>query len=151
MNILIVEDDPGVSASIIRLLKEVPATLVRAPMWRGMEEALKVSHFDLILLDLGLPDSSTDETLLKIKDLKMRYPATAVCVITGQPSQNAETAQNAGADTFLHKTEVFQPHRLISVISALFSRTSKASNNLDAQTELLKQAVPAVIEEMNKK
>jgi two-component system OmpR family response regulator len=150
MNILLVEDDAGVCSSIIKILKDVPTSLVRVPTWNGMETTLQLQRFDLILLDLGLPDSGTEETLSKIKDLKMRYPATSVCVITGQPSQNAETAKEAGADTFLHKTEVFEPHRLISVISALFSRGSKASKNLDAQTELLKQAVPAVIDEMNK-
>lgn len=150
MKILMVEDDPGVCSSIVKLMKGVPATISRVPTWNGMELALRGQFFDLILLDLGLPDSPTEETLSKIKDLKMRYPATSVCVITGQPSQSAETAKEAGADTFIHKTEVFEPHRLISVISALFSRNSKASKNLDAQTELLRQAVPAVIEEMNK-
>ncbi|HLX12271.1 MAG TPA: PAS domain S-box protein, partial [Bacteroidota bacterium] len=82
--VLVVEDNPG----DLRLLQETlrqsasgdqfeitPAELLSKAL-----EALAKASFNLILLDLGLPDSSGVDTFLKIHSM---FPSTAVIVLTG--------------------------------------------------------------------
>lgn len=149
MKLLIVEDDDGMAVALRAVLKPLDATIKQVQTMREAEEALNQETFQVVLLDLGLPDSSTDETLSRIKPLKAAHNVS-VCVITGQPGQNEQTARIAGADSFLHKVEVMSPHRLVQIISALFSKYSgaKSGEKLDAQTGLMKQAVETVIPKM---
>lgn len=128
------------------------ATIHRVPTWKGMAEAMSNETYDVVLLDLGLPDSSTDTTLSKIRELKMAHPSTAICVITGHPKQGEINAREAGADDFMHKTEVFGTSNLIRKVSELFSKFSNSGpmKKLDAQVKLAQQATQAAIEEFNK-
>jgi two-component system response regulator HydG len=148
MNLLIVEDDEGVARVLRTVLQSLNADITRVSTMRDARQELYAKQYDVILLDLGLPDSTTDETLSLIKPLKATHNV-AVCVITGQMGQSEQTAKIAGADGFIHKVEMLTPHRLIQIISGLFSEHSPASRKLDVQTELMKQAVDHVIKEMN--
>lgn len=148
MNLLIVEDDPGVAMALQTVLKSLNASITHVPTMALAITELKSKQYDVVLLDLGLPDSTTDETLSAIKPLKATHNV-AVCVITGQMGQSEQTARIAGADGFIHKFEMFTPHRLIQIISGLFSTHSPSEKKLDVSTALMKQAATAVIKEMN--
>lgn len=149
MNILIVEDDDGVSDVLHVVMRDLQANIKRVERWHQMMEVLAVERYDVVLLDLGLPDSGTEATLENIKPLKMQFPETAICVITGHPSQTEENALAHGADDFIHKNEVLKPMRLVQKIASLVSRFSNSGQKLDNQTKMLKEATHRTIKEMN--
>lgn len=79
-NLLIVDDDPD----LLRLLKaELPdrVSVQTAQSWHAARYLLDKSRYDLILLDLLLPDAEPLETLRDIRDIDRDYP---VVVMSGQ-------------------------------------------------------------------
>lgn len=66
-------------------------------------------HFDLILLDLGLPDSATRQTVERLPDLAVRWE-DPIIVITG--SYDVECVQKGAAD-FIHKTDISRSPKLL--------------------------------------
>lgn len=151
MKLLIVEDDDGVFVAIRATLRGMDVEIHRVPTWSAMLEELGTTTYNVIILDLGLPDSDTLTTLASIRNLKMNYPATAICVITGQPNQNMETAKAAGADDFIHKSDVLMPRTLISRLTMLFHRGQNNSEKyMDAQVELARKMTDATIAEFKK-
>jgi PAS domain S-box-containing protein len=104
IKILLVEDHPG----DVLLLQETLAdpTLVKLE-WVHIEriktalDRLESEEFDVILLDLGLPDSNGLDTLLQ---LQAQVPLTPIVVLTGMTDENlALQAMQAGAQDYLVK------------------------------------------------
>jgi DNA-binding NarL/FixJ family response regulator len=107
IEILLIEDDPG-DAQLIRVMLQGSASVeFRLEVEQGLSSGLKrldEQHFDVILLDLELPDSHGLETLRQIYS---RASATPVVVITGQADEvvGAE-AVRMGAQDYLVKGEI---------------------------------------------
>ena len=65
--VLLVEDDPAMPELLAALLQDDQITLTNA---NSAAEALRLArqkHFDLVLLDLGLPDSNGLDLLRMLK------------------------------------------------------------------------------------
>lgn len=109
MRILIVEDNEALAGLIARFLGPIAAQppVIAHTMAEAMEVINGVSPLDLVTLDLALPDSTTDQTLQRIKEIKAAKPDALLVVVTGamRPEQE-EQALAAGADGFMHKTLV---------------------------------------------
>lgn len=150
MNLLIVEDDSGASEMLRRTLRKLDVQIDMVPTWTEMTFALKKKAYEILLLDLGLPDSPTDITLSRVRDIKMNFPEMAVCIITGHPSQTKENALKAGADDFVYKGDLMKPSGLIRIISNLISKRGAPSKKLTDQIKIMGDAVEHVTEEMNK-
>jgi CheY-like chemotaxis protein len=58
-------------------------------------------HYDLILLDLQMPEMNGLEVLEKLQEIRPEHPV-AVLVISAEPAQTS-AALEAGADSFLAK------------------------------------------------
>jgi DNA-binding NtrC family response regulator len=99
--ILIVDDEEVVRLSHLRSLQ---GTNCSAQVAKGGTEALRVMEqhpFDVILLDLRMPDLDGMEVL---KTIKERWPDSEVVVITGYPSiESAKKAVRLGAQNYLAK------------------------------------------------
>jgi len=149
MNLLIVEDDSGVCEMLGRSLRKMSAHIDMAGSWQQMRLFLEQKDYQVLLLDLGLPDSSTDLTLSKIRFLKMEHPNMAICVITGHPSHTKDGALKAGADDFVHKADLMRPPGLIQILSNLISKMGSSSKKLTDQIKLADDATHHVIREMN--
>lgn len=148
MNILLVEDDDGMCILITRLMKGFEAPVRRARDWTEMERTLLEGPADVILLDLGLPDSSTPTTLSRIRNLKMQHPDTAICVVTGSTHVTEQQAREAGADDYIHKDSLMGTRPLIQVVSSLLNRFGKGPCKLEIQMGLFKEATRQTIQEM---
>lgn len=148
MNILICEDDRSIAAMIQRVLQPLDAHVFKVTSFADLLHSLTQIKFDVICLDLGLPDSPTYETLAKIKTLKMSHPQTAIMVITGQPMIDNEKALAAGADGFLQKEDAFHRGVLIQRISSIISKVCRPDSQLDHQMALAKQATENTIQEL---
>ncbi len=100
-NILIVDDEEVVRFSHLRSLV---GTNCNAQVAEGGNEALRVMEqhpFDVILLDLRMPDLDGMDVL---KTIKQRWPDSEVVVITGYPSiESAKEAMKLGAYNYLAK------------------------------------------------
>ena len=83
-NLLLVDDDPGIRASVTQLLGGSDDVNVIA-VGSGEEAiaALANRHFDCVVLDLGLPEMSGMALLEKVKKQK-RYQSLPVILFTGR-------------------------------------------------------------------
>ena len=101
MKILLVEDDPAIHHRVGACLPsgddvEVASTLA------GALAVLRHGEFDLVLLDLGLPDSTGLATLVRVLDVVDPLP---VVVLTSSEDM-ARDALRAGAADFLPKARL---------------------------------------------
>lgn len=83
LNILLVDDNPADSRLVCEMLKECGGRVGKVERAARLDDALKMlwdDSFDVVLLDVNLPDSGGLEGLEKISG---RYPETAVILLTG--------------------------------------------------------------------
>ena len=106
IRVLLVEDDRTDAYLIQELLSEAGVRLdVRhAEKISSALECLEEERFDVILTDLGLPDSQGFETFCKVHD---RAPDTPIIVLTGLVDEEfAMNAVQKGAQDYLVKGRV---------------------------------------------
>jgi len=107
MKILLVEDNPGDAGLTKTLLKEAKGEKFEISYARRLSEAvdiLNTSKIDIVLLDLGLPDSVGISTFSKIHDTA---PKTPIVVLSGMHDEDVaiRTVQQ-GAQDYLIKGEI---------------------------------------------
>ncbi|HEX7364714.1 MAG TPA: PAS domain S-box protein [Dehalococcoidia bacterium] len=105
--VLLIEDNPGDVRLIREMLAEVKGVsynLVSAGRLSAGLEYLTKQRFDVILLDLGLPDSQGLETLDKIF---AKTPTIPIVVLTGLDDEaTANEAVHKGAQDYLLKGDI---------------------------------------------
>jgi two-component system cell cycle response regulator CtrA len=139
MRILLVEDDLATSRSLELMLTGVGMT----PYTTGSgEEALELARlydYDLIVLDLGLPDMTGAEVMRRLRQSKVQTP---VLVLSGDDAAESKLKSfGLGADDYL--TKPFQRAELVARIQAIVRRSrghaqsvvqfGRLSVNLDAK------------------
>lgn len=107
ISILLIEDNPGDSRLIMEMLSEkdmfTSDLQCRTRLSQGLEQ-LDSQRADVILLDLGLPDSRGLEALRK---LRARAPEIPVVVLTGLDDESiALEAVREGAQDYLVKGSI---------------------------------------------
>ncbi|WP_341527565.1 response regulator [Nostoc sp. UHCC 0302] len=107
IKVLLVEDNPGDVFLLHELLKEVTTVRVELMPVERLSEALNhlaTKSFDVILLDLSLPDSQGLETFVIAHN---RSKATPIIVLTGIDDETlAIRAMQEGAQDYLVKGQV---------------------------------------------
>lgn len=125
LKILVVEDNPGDAALLENMLNEAAISFEMKCVERlsaGIQ-LLKSDSFDVILLDLGLPDSYGLETLRKLNKAE---PAAPVIVLTGLADETAGTeAVKTGAQDYLIKGQI-DKNQLSRAISHAIERKRSA-------------------------
>lgn len=110
-SVLVVDDEPIVCHSVRRILNKRGYSVeeafdVDAVLWK-----MKLSEYDLVILDLKMPKRSGLEVLRSIRRL---YPKVPVIMISGYASiENAVEATRLGASNFIPKP--FTPDELQKV------------------------------------
>jgi DNA-binding NtrC family response regulator len=100
-NILIVDDEEVVRLSHLRSLEGTECNARSVEDGREAIQVMEQSPFDVVLLDLRMPDLDGMEVL---KTIKQRWPDSEVVVITGYPSiESAKQAVRLGAHNYLAK------------------------------------------------
>ncbi|MBS3788786.1 response regulator, partial [Candidatus Bipolaricaulota bacterium] len=107
LNVVLIEDNPGDVRLIEEMLKDKEALSVELNSASRLSEGLNIIRkdcIDLILLDLGLPESQGLKTLTKTKEEVKDIP---ILVITGLAQEEAgiKAIQN-GAQDYLIKGEI---------------------------------------------
>jgi DNA-binding NtrC family response regulator len=101
LRVLVVEDEPLLQWSISETLSSYAPTLSLASDAASALHVFAARPFDVVLLDLCLPDSR-DLTLLS--SIRRRWPATAVVLMTADATPDVlDGARALGAYAILHK------------------------------------------------
>jgi len=107
INVLLVEDSLADVRLLLEFLREVPTNPFQVTQCDRLESALKnliETRFDIILLDLTLPDSVGLETLVRIH---RQVPAVPVVILTGLDDEIVTLrAMQEGAQDYLVKGQV---------------------------------------------
>ncbi len=108
MRVLLVEDSPADARLIREMLGEAPRhafELGEVGEWGAALAALRDAAWDVLLLDLGLPDSQGLETLARAQEqVADRFP---IIVLTGLRDEEAALeAVHRGAQDFLAKSSL---------------------------------------------
>ena len=106
IKILLVEDNPGDLKIIQEMLKEsqyTPFKLTHAPKLKDGLKTLQNNKFDVIILDLNLPDSEGLDTFLQILS---KHPELPIIILTGLSDEEMGiNAVKQGAQDYLVKGE----------------------------------------------
>ena len=126
MKLLVIEDNPRLSAVMTKLLADNGMTVDAVATVEDARAALAVAAYDLILLDLTLPDGFGGDLL---RSLRTAGKATPVLVATarGDVSDRVQLL-NAGADDYLVKP--FSLDELLARIRAVLRRPRQTAPNL---------------------
>jgi DNA-binding response OmpR family regulator len=126
MKLLVIEDNPRLAAVMAKLLADNGMTVDAVATAEEARAALAVATYDLILLDLTLPDGYGGDLL---RSLRMAGQATPVLVATarGDVSDRVQLL-NAGADDYLVKP--FSLDELLARIRAVLRRPRETAPNL---------------------
>ena len=118
MRVLIVEDEPAVADLLARALREAAWAPDVAATGRAALEALAVSEYDLVVLDVGLPDMDGLEVCRRWRERGGRTP---ILVLTARAGLGDRvTGLDAGADDYLAKP--FAVEELLARLRALARR-----------------------------
>jgi two-component system cell cycle response regulator CtrA len=140
MRILLVEDDPTTSKSIELMLQNANLNVYATDLGEEGVDLAKLYDYDLILLDLNLPDMTGHEVLRQLRVAKVETP---ILILSGADDTESKLKGfGFGADDYM--TKPFHRQELIARIHAIVRRskghaqsvitTGKVSVNLDAKT-----------------
>jgi len=126
MRILLVEDDPALGEAVRDHLRSLAHAVDREERLAWAEAALRAVPYDLVLLDLGLPDG---DGLAFLKRLRARGDTTPVIVLTARDRIGERIAGlEAGADDYLVKP--FDLGELAARVAAVARRYAGDPNPL---------------------
>jgi len=129
--IMLVDDEPDIRNIVRIVLTKAGYEVTEAATASGLRAALGGPAPDVVLLDLNMPDSSIDNTLKLIPELKRHWPESVVIVLTGFGSiQLAVEATKLGAYYF--QTKPFEANVIrLQVERALeYKRMTEANSAL---------------------
>jgi two-component system cell cycle response regulator CtrA len=140
MRVLLIEDDSSVAQSIELMLKSESFNVYTTDLGEEGVDLGKLYDYDIILLDLNLPDMSGFEVLRSLRLSKVRTP---ILILSGLASiEHKVKGLGFGADDYM--TKPFHKTELIARVHAIVRRsqghaqsvvqTGDLSVNVDAKT-----------------
>jgi|GEM_PF-5188784 len=116
MNVLIVDDEPAVALLIGATLRSLANRIEEAHTFTEAKAWIKKLAFDLILLDIGLPDSPSFHTISRVNELRDGH--SKIVILTGAwPPSAAIKPEESGADDVIYKGDLKMMDRLKDLAS----------------------------------
>ena len=140
MRVLLIEDDSATAQSIELMLKSESFNVYTTDLGEEGVDLGKLYDYDIILLDLNLPDMSGYEVLRTLRLSKVKTP---ILILSGMAGiEDKVRGLGFGADDYM--TKPFHKDELVARIHAIVRRskghsqsvirTGKLAVNLDAKT-----------------
>jgi two-component system cell cycle response regulator CtrA len=140
MRVLVIEDDSTTAQSIELMLKSESFNIYTTDLGEEGIDLGKIYDYDIILLDLNLPDMSGFEVLRKLRVSKVKTPILILSGLAG--IEDKIRGLGFGADDYV--TKPFHKDELVARIHAIVRRskghaqsvinTDDLCVNLDSQT-----------------
>jgi two-component system cell cycle response regulator CtrA len=119
MRVLLIEDDSAMAQSIELMLKSERFNVYTANLGEEGIDLGKIYEYDIILLDLNLPDMSGFEVLRSLRVSKVKTP---ILILTGLAGiEDKVRGLGFGADDYM--TKPFNKNELVARIYALVRRS----------------------------
>ena len=119
MRVLLVEDDSAMAQSIELMLRSESFNVYTTDLGEEGIDLGKIYDYDIILLDLNLPDMSGFDVLRKLRGSKVRSP---ILILSGLGSiEDKIKGLGFGADDYL--TKPFHKDELVARIQAIVRRS----------------------------
>jgi two-component system cell cycle response regulator CtrA len=145
MRVLLIEDDSSIAQSIELILKSESFNVYTTDLGEEGVDLGRLYDYDIILLDLNLPDMSGFEVLRSLRISKVRTP---ILILSGLASiEHKVKGLGFGADDYM--TKPFHKTELIARVHAIVRRsqghaqsvvqTGDLSVNVDAKTVHINQ------------
>jgi two-component system, cell cycle response regulator CtrA len=133
MRVLLIEDDSATAQSIELMLKSENFNVFTTDLGEDGIEIGKLYDYDIILLDLNLPDISGYEVLRTLRVAKVKTP---ILILSGLAAiEDKVKSLGFGADDYL--TKPFHKDELVARIQAIVRRSKGHAQSLIATGDLL--------------
>ena len=141
MRLLLVEDEADIQGFLRRSLEEAGYDVQAAPDGKTAERLAVESPFDILIVDLGLPDQDGISLILRLRQLGVRAP---VLILSARRSVDDRVrGLEQGGDDYL--TKPFALAELLARLRNLLKRNSPSSGEatrlrvLDLELDLLRR------------
>jgi len=126
MRILVAEDDAILADGVIRALRQCGFAVDWVKNGQQADAALDANHFDLLILDIGLPKKSGLDVLKRLRGRDSRLPVLILTALDGV--NDRVRGLDGGADDYLAKP--FELAELEARVRALTRRGMAGSPTL---------------------
>ena len=133
MRVLLIEDDPSTSKSIELMLTAEGFNIYSTDLGEEGIDLGKLYDYDIILLDLNLPDMHGYDVLKKLRLSKVTTP---ILILSGMGElENKVKGLGFGADDYL--TKPFYKEELVARIQAIIRRSKGHAESIIRTGKLL--------------
>jgi two-component system cell cycle response regulator CtrA len=126
MRVLLIEDDSATARSIELMLRSEAFTVYTTDLGEEGIDLGKIYDYDIIILDLNLPDMSGFDVLRKLRVSKVTSPVMILSGLAGM--EDKVKGLGFGADDFM--TKPFHKDELIARIHAIVRRSKGHAQSL---------------------
>jgi DNA-binding NtrC family response regulator len=120
MRILVVDDDSIIRKLLMEVLTNDGHHITSTENGAEAVEKVKSEHFDLVFMDVHMPQLNGLEALISMRNL---YPDMPVVMMDSYPDQLARQAESRGALTCMHKPfDLNEMRKIIEEVRSLTPR-----------------------------
>ncbi|MEM0313443.1 MAG: response regulator [Candidatus Bathyarchaeia archaeon] len=139
--ILIIDDDENIRKTLAAILEEEGYLVDHAENCQQALEKTAKSFYNVLLIDMRLPDMEGIDLIPKIRDT---VPKMRKIIVTGYPTlQNAIEAVNRGADAYIVK-----PFDVDKVLAVIKEQLRKQQEELKFSQERVTEFIAARLKEL---
>jgi DNA-binding NtrC family response regulator len=140
--ILIIDDDENIRKVQTAILEDNDYEVDTAASGSEAIAKSQKNHYDLMLIDIRLPDIEGTDLLIKVQETT---PKIRKILVTGYPTlQNAVTAVNRGADAYIMK-----PFDVEKMLDTIKEQLEKQKNERKFSEERVAEFIETRVKEMN--